>query len=101
MKHSTRAKLLKIFDGTSPVTGTDRSWALAQVGSSQAQIADALGVYRTAVSLVINDHEASYNIASKIAEITGLPLNRLWPCGKYAVAPAQRKRSSVALKEAA
>jgi len=95
MKHSTRAKLLKIFDGKTPVTGADRAWALSMVGSSQAQIAEALGISGPPVNQVIHDRIASYNIASKIAEVTGLSLNRLWPCGKYAVPPAERKRAAM------
>jgi transcriptional regulator with XRE-family HTH domain len=102
MKHSTRAKLLQIFDGNRPVTGADRCWALAQAGMTQRQLAERLNLSRPTVSQALNDERTSYNVATGLAEVTGLSLNRLWPCGKYAVAPAERKRTAAAaLKEAA
>jgi len=99
MKHSTRAKLEKIFDGESPVTGTDRIWALSTVGWTQRELASVLGLSRPVVHRAIHNVESNSNVATKLSEITGLTLKRLWPCGRYANFPAKRKRAR--LKQAA
>ena len=101
MKHSTREKLYRIFDGVGPVTAADRMWALSMVDSSQAELADLLGVTRQTVSDVLHDKCTSYNVATKLAEVTGLTLARLWPCGKYSQSPAERRARAEALKQAA
>lgn len=100
MKHSTREKLYRIFDG-SPVSGADRCWALVVAGVSQAELAEKLGVSRPAISQVLHDKDISYNVATTVAEATGLPLKRLWPDGRYNKSPAERRAKSQALKEAA
>lgn len=100
MKHSTREKLYRIFDG-SPVAGADRCWALAMVDTSQAELADKIGVTRAAVSQVLHDQYTSFNIATAVAAATGLTLKRLWPCGKYDLSPAERRAKAQTLKEAA
>lgn len=101
MKHSTREKLYRIFDGVGPVTAADRTWALSVVGSSQAEFADQLGVTRQSVSDVLRNKCTSYNIATALAAITGLTLQRLWPCGKYAESPAQRRARAQTPRHAA
>lgn len=102
MNESTsRDKLYRVFDGKGPVTGADRVWALGLVGSSQAAIAEALSVSRTTVNKIIHDQEVSANVATKVAEVTGLSLKRLWPCGKYSAAAAERRAKTQALKQAA
>jgi len=102
MNDSTaREKLYRVFDGKGPVTGTDRMWALSMAGVTQSELADELGITQAVISRVLRDDATSYNVAAALAEVTGLTLNRLWPCGKYAVAPAERKRAAAKLKEAA
>ncbi len=108
MNSSTRVKKLHlIFDGKTVPTPADRAWALSESGVSQMALAKKLGVSFEAVHRVIYDKSASYNIASKIAAVTGLTLKRLWPCGKYDLSPAERRARARAqtqtqtLKEAA
>lgn len=78
-----RKKIARIFDG-SPVNGNDRTWLLYELGLSQSQISEQLGVSQQAVNQVLNDKAMSYNIASYIAAKTMVPLCKLWSCGKYA-----------------
>ncbi len=52
---------------------------LRKAGYSQAKIAADLGVTKGAVSLVISGHSKSANVARAIAEVTGVPVNKLWP----------------------
>ena len=101
MKHSTRQKLLAVFDGDKPITGADRCWALVLAGTSQAELAEKIGVSRPAMCDVLHNERTSYNIASAVAEATGLTLKRLWPCGKYNLSPAERRAKAQALKQAA
>ncbi len=106
MNTTTRLqKLHLIFDGKRQPTPADRIWALSLAGVSQRQLAQELDVSIEAVSRVFHDKSASYNIASKIAAVTGLTLKRLWPCGKYDLSPAERRARAKAqpatLKEAA
>ncbi|HEY4761797.1 MAG TPA: helix-turn-helix domain-containing protein [Thermoguttaceae bacterium] len=56
--------------------------AIKKAGSSQAEIARALGVTRGAVSFVVAGHSTSERIATEIATITGIHIDRLWP-GRY------------------
>jgi hypothetical protein len=102
MNSTTRLeKLHLLFDGRRQPTPTDRQWALSECGITQRQVAADLQVSEEAVHMVLFDKAASYNVASKIAEVTGLTLNRLWPCGKYALSPAERRAQAQQLKEAA
>lgn len=91
MNHTTKKNLYFVFDGD-PVTPIDRIWALGLAGSSQTEIAKDLGLTKATVYKTIHDIDSSYNVASKIAEVTGLTLNRLWPCGKYSTPPTKRKQ---------
>jgi lambda repressor-like predicted transcriptional regulator len=101
MKNSTRKKLLAVFDGSRTITGADRCWALVIAGTSQAALADKIGVSRPAMCDVLHDQRTSYNIASAVAEATGLTLKRLWPCGKYHLSPAERRALASQQKQAA
>ena len=65
----------------------DINAALIKKGSSCTKIAEELGVAQCSVSMVIHSKDTSYNIATAIAAKTGIPLNKLWPCGKYAQPP--------------
>lgn len=91
MEHSTQTKLKKIFDGSPPVTGADRAWALRLVGSTQAELARTLGISKTVVHRVLHDLDNSRRVATTLGQITGLSLQRLWPCGKYSKVENQRK----------
>ena len=65
----------------------DINAAIIKAGSSCTKIAEEIGVGQSTVSLVIHNQCTSYNIATSIAAKTGIPLNKLWPCGKYAQPP--------------
>jgi len=77
-----RRRLHGIFNG-GHVTGCDRVYALQLYGYSQAEFARLLGVRQQSVSDALFDRVRSYNVASKLAEVTHIPLRRLWPCGRY------------------
>lgn len=87
----TRDRLSQLFQKTRPVIPADRIYALALTGTTQAEIAAALGYSKVYVHQVIHDRRHNYDIASKLAELTGVPLNRLWPDGRYARAPKETK----------
>jgi hypothetical protein len=102
MNSTTRLKKLHLlFDGRRQPTPSDRLWALAECGITQRQIARELKLSKVTVHQVLFDKATSYNIASAVAEKTGLSLKRLWPCGKYALSPAERRALSTQHKEAA
>lgn len=56
--------------------------AIRKKGSSQAAIARELGITPTTVNLVIYGRSTSRRVAKKIAAVSGLQTNQLWP-GKY------------------
>lgn len=56
--------------------------AIRMTGTTPAYIADGIGVSRTCVSHVIHSRGISAKVAKRIAEVTGIPVARLWP-GKY------------------
>lgn len=56
--------------------------AIRKAGSNQTNIARALKRSRSTVAHVIEGRTKSKRVAKKIAEVTGLPLETLWP-GKY------------------
>ncbi|HEY9200754.1 MAG TPA: hypothetical protein VIQ81_04070 [Gammaproteobacteria bacterium] len=72
----------------------DINAALYKAGSSPGQAAKALGVQHNAVSQTIRGQIASYNIASHIAAVTNIPLNRLFPDGRYSQPPRRGRRSA-------
>ncbi|MCC7413331.1 MAG: helix-turn-helix transcriptional regulator [Gammaproteobacteria bacterium] len=87
-----RRRLHSIFDGR-PVTGNDRAYALQVCGYSQTELATLLGIRPQSINDALFDRVTSYNIASKLAEITHIPLQRLWPCGRYN-SPPRRQRAA-------
>lgn len=72
----------------------DINAALYKAGSSPGQVAEELDVRHNAVSQTIRGQIASYNIASHIAAITSIPLNRLFPDGRYSQPPKRNRRSA-------
>lgn len=56
--------------------------AIRMKGTTPSAIADDLGISRTTVSHVIRGNGVSERVAKRIAEVTGLSVNELWP-GKY------------------
>ena len=61
----------------------DNIAALIKAGHPPRQLADEMGVTPTSISQVIHSKQSSYNVASRISNITNIPLNKLWPCGRY------------------
>lgn len=53
--------------------------AIRMTGTTPAQIADDLQLCRTTVSQVINGRGTSKRVMARIAEITSLPVETLWP----------------------
>jgi lambda repressor-like predicted transcriptional regulator len=53
--------------------------ALKIRGYSQASVARDCGVEPTTVGAVVNGRSRSQRVEARIAELTGLPLERLWP----------------------
>ncbi len=68
----------------------DITHALYKAGSTVKQIAADLGVNQSAVSMVIHGNTKSFNIASRISVVTGIPVNKLWPNGAYDYKPHNR-----------
>lgn len=61
----------------------DINAALYKAGSSPSQIAAHEQTQASFVSRVIRGSDSSYRIATQIAAVTGIPMNRLWPDGRY------------------
>jgi len=61
--------------------------ALVKKGYSVAKVAREAGVSGPMVSMVLHGQRRSYDVASRIAAITGLPLNRMFPDLRYAEPP--------------
>jgi lambda repressor-like predicted transcriptional regulator len=57
--------------------------ALHKAEHPPVKVAETLDVARSTVSMVIHGNTTSFNIASHISTVTGIPLNRLWPDGRY------------------
>lgn len=85
----TQRKLHAIFNG-SPVCTEDRIYALSLSGKTQQDVATACGVSGAAVRMTLCDKLYSYNVASGLSAMTGLPLNKLWPDGRYSKPPRRR-----------
>jgi hypothetical protein len=71
--------------------------ALHRAGLSPSKVADALAVPRSVVSEVVRGTSTSYNVASYIASVTSIPLNRLFPDGRYNKPPKTNSRRAVNL----
>ena len=52
-------------------------------GYTLTKISKETGTTPTAVSQVVQGNMTSYNIASFIAIVTGIPIDELWPDGNY------------------
>lgn len=70
--------------------------AMVKAGWPPSKVAAELKVERSAVSQVIRNTARSYNIASFIAAVTGLPLKRMFPGGAYDHAPRTKTRRAAA-----
>jgi lambda repressor-like predicted transcriptional regulator len=80
----------------------DRAAALYKAGSSPSQVAKDLGLKQpNSVSQVLREQITSYNIASHVAAVTGVPLNRLFPSGRYAKPPRRSGDAAPAIRRAA
>lgn len=64
-------------------------------GSSCSDIAKSEGVTRSFVSKVIHKERKSFEIAYAIANVIGIPTERLWP-GDYKTAPAFQQPAKAA-----
>lgn len=78
----------------------DINAALYKAGSSPTQVARDLGVKPATVSIVIRRKESSYNIASYLSVVTGIPLNRLFPDGRYNEPPKSKRQRAAVLPPA-
>lgn len=69
--------------------------SISKAGYTQTKIADLLGMNsssgRSTVSQVIHGKSNSNNVATLISKITSIPLNKLWPDGRYD-SPSRRGR---------
>lgn len=65
--------------------------AIVKAGSSVSGVAKDEDVSASTVTKVIRGERTSYSIATRIAVVTGLPLERLWP-GKYTFPPRPVRR---------
>ena len=62
----------------------DINAALYKCGWPPGKVAKHLGKATPSISCVIRGTITSYNIASFISAKTNIPLNKLWPDGRYA-----------------
>lgn len=72
----------------------DINAALYKAGSSPGQIAAHENTQPSFVSRVIRGQDTSYRIASYLSVVTGIPLSRLFPDGRYDTPPAARREKA-------
>lgn len=85
-KGEIRERLSAIFDGR-PVYWADRQWALSLCGYSVSDLADAAFVNRNTASYAVQGRHVG-RAGRKLAELTGIPLDRLYPCHRiYRIRP--------------
>jgi len=65
--------------------------SMQKAGHPPSKVADDRNVTRSAVSQVIRGSASSYDIATHISAVTCIPLNRLWPDGRYQQPQRERK----------
>lgn len=65
--------------------------AMTKADNPPSKVARDLEVSPSAVSQVIHGKANSYDIASYIAAVTNIPLNKLWPDKRYDRAPKERR----------
>lgn len=80
---TTQTKIERLF-ASSHVTRQDRLYALHLKGWSQRQLADDLGLTKATVSVVMSGKATSQRVVMRLSEITGVPVNTLYPDGRYA-----------------
>lgn len=68
----------------------DISAALLKKGYTHTRLAKDYKLDRSTISLVIKGKRTSHDIAYAIAEVTGIPTEKMWP-GKYLTPPAYEK----------
>ncbi len=69
----------------------DINAALIKSGWPPSKVARHLNVSTASVTTVTHGKISSYNIASFISSVTNIPLNTLWPCGRYSKPRVRRK----------
>ena len=57
--------------------------ALNKAGYSQTRIAAHLRIAQPTVGNVIRGIDTSYDVATFISSVTNIPMNRMWPDGRY------------------
>lgn len=73
----------------------DINAAVYKAGYSPSKIARDLGLRQTnPVSNTIRGKIRSYNIASYLSVITGIPLSRMFPDGRYSQPPRRNRKSA-------
>lgn len=70
----------------------DINAALYKAGSSPGEIANEEETQPSFIARVIRGQASSYRIATAIAAKTGIPMNRLWPDGRYDRPPVHAAR---------
>ncbi len=68
--------------------------AMVKAGHPPSKVADDLGVQRSAISQIIRGQASSRKIAYHISAVTGLPLNKMFPDGRYAKVRKSCRRAS-------
>ena len=64
---------------TKPMHPEEIKAAIRMKGTTPSAIADALQISRMTVSHVIHGRGVSSRIAQRISEITGIPVDLMWP----------------------
>jgi lambda repressor-like predicted transcriptional regulator len=68
--------------------------AMIKAGHPPSNVARKLGITPQTVSLVIRGTTTSHNVASYISCVTYIPLNKLWPDGRYDKPHARSKEEA-------
>lgn len=73
----------------------DINAAVYKAGYSPSKIARELGLKQTnPVSNTIRGNITSYNIATFLSAVTNIPLNRMFPDGRYSQPPRRNQKSA-------
>lgn len=73
----------------------DINAALYKAGYSPTKVARELNLKQAnSVSQTIRGEITSYNIASFLSAVTKIPLNRMFPDGRYKQSPKQSRRAA-------
>lgn len=79
----TRSKQRSFITEEPTRAAFNRRFALYKAGFTQRDLAADLQISPEMVSMAINNRCSSRTVATRLAELTGLSLKTLWPCGKY------------------